>query len=119
MYGEYIAERVTGYPWRFYYNWASDIFDGELEDFRHGPRGFLESMGWDPDEWLPKVKPDDVNYTREDAEELAGILKKYFEKYAEKKADPEEATVATMEENEVEDFIANTIAGRIRSAASA
>ena len=56
---------------------------------------------------------------REDAEELAGILKKYFEKYAEKKADPGEATIATMEENEVEDFIANTIAGRIRSAASA
>lgn len=119
MYGEYIAERVTGYPWQFYYNWASDILAGELEDFRRGPRGFLGSMGWDPDQWLPKVRMVDVGFTQEDAMELAGILKKHFDRYAEKMADPGEATIATMEENEVEDFITNTIAGCIRSAASA
>jgi len=110
MYGEYIAEeKEATHPQRYYYNWASDIFAGELEDFRHNPRDYLESMGWDADEWLSKIKPDDVNYTMDDVTELAGLLQKYFEKYLEEEG-PGDASIDTMCENEAEDFIANTIA---------
>ena len=118
MYGEYIAERSLGYPRRFYYNWASDMLAGEIEDLTHDLKDYLESMGWDPEEWLGRVKADDINYTQEDVEELAGILKKYFEKYAEKTASPGNAAIDTMCEDEVEDFISNTIAGCIKAAAT-
>ncbi|PYB68543.1 hypothetical protein DMB44_04205 [Thermoplasma sp. Kam2015] len=103
------------YPWGFYYNWASDIFYGELEDFSYDPRDYLESMCWDPDEWLGKIKPDDVDYTEEQVTELAEILRKYFEKYLERE-EPVDATMDTMDEDEVRDFIANTIAECIQSA---
>lgn len=118
MYDEYIEEDEIEYPWGFYYNWASDMLSEELSDLTHDPSGYLESMSWDPEEWLEKVDVRDADYTSDQVVELAGILKKYFEKYAETE-DIGEATIDTMCENEVEDFIANTIAGCIQSAASA
>lgn len=105
------------YPLGFYYNWASDILNMELEDFEHDPSGYLESMGWNPYEWLGKVNIDDVEITRKMVTEFAQILKKYFDRYG-RSMEPPEATLATMDKNEVSDFIVNTIAGCIMEAAT-
>lgn len=110
---EYIAERSTGYPWRFFYNWASDTFAGELEEFTHNPRGYLESMCWNPDEWLPKINVKDVKYTTDDVVKLAGILKKYFNRAIEEDPDEWNATMEALYSDEAEDFIANTMASCI------
>ncbi len=112
-----MEEDTDGYPWEFYYNWASDMLYSELEELNHCPKDYLESMGWDPDEWLSRIDLNEVNYSEEDVMKLAGILKKYFEEYLEEE-EVGDASIDAMYEDEVEDFIADTIAGCIQSAAT-
>lgn len=100
---------------RFFYNWASDIFMLETENLEHDPKDYLESMGWDADEF--KFNPDRMNYTDEDVKGLADLFKKYWPKaMKEEKNSPADATMAVMDENEVSDYLVNTMAKRIRIA---
>ena len=102
--------------WRYYSNLASDLFMNEAEEFSHDKRGYLESMGWNPDEYdLEKM---DIDYTAEDVDTLRDMLKERIEKYESEGMELVDAEIGAMSCTEVSDFISNTIAEHLHECVS-
>jgi hypothetical protein len=94
--------------WRFYGDLASDMFMREAEEFEYNKREYLESLGWNPEEYDPEKM--ELNYTADDVDTLRDLLKKNIEKYESEGMQFVDAEIEAMECNEVADFISNTIA---------
>jgi hypothetical protein len=108
-------EEYDRWVYRQSYAWASDWFQHDIDDYETDPKRYYESMGWDPDEWMKKVNPDDVDFTGDDVTKLASIVEKYFKKYA-NEDNLYDIAMSIQDENEVADFITNTIAKAINNA---
>lgn len=97
------------------YTLASDWLNREIDEYEYDPKGYYESMGWEASEWIKKVNPDDVDITGSDVTKLASIIEKYFRKHADED-NVYDISMSILDENEVADFISNTIAEEINNA---
>ncbi|MEM0135984.1 MAG: hypothetical protein QXU18_12300 [Thermoplasmatales archaeon] len=92
------------------YSIASDIFQSEADEFCSDPIGYLDSLGWE----RRNLDVEKFDYTEEDVMGLARIIAEHWDRLLlAEGGDVIEAFIAVTSENEVEDYISNTMAGAI------